>query len=94
MFTPAEERVLDQVRLGLRDTEIATRMGVSRETVKYHVGNLMSKTYSASRAELVAWRPNEEGVRPAARHGWLAGLLDPLAPHAGWLSLLYSWPRL
>lgn len=81
LLTPAEERVLEQVRLGLGDTEIANVLGVSRETVKYHVGNLFSKTYVSSRAELAAWRPEEEVTTVPARRGIFGWPVRVLSAH-------------
>ena len=40
--TPAEERVLELVREGLPNAEIAIRLGISINTVRYHVSNLLA----------------------------------------------------
>lgn len=55
--TPAEARVLDLVREGKNNAEIAVRLGVSVNTVRFHVSNLLSKAGVASRDELDKWRP-------------------------------------
>jgi len=49
---------------GLGNREIATALGISRHTVKFHVGQILEKTGSASRLE---------AVRQGLRHG-LVGL--------------------
>jgi DNA-binding CsgD family transcriptional regulator/catechol 2,3-dioxygenase-like lactoylglutathione lyase family enzyme len=55
-LTPAEWRVVDAVRHGLSNGEIARRRGTSRDAVKFHVGNAVRKLGLAGRAELRAWR--------------------------------------
>ena len=42
-LTPAEQRVLEEVRTGATNAEIAVRLGLSINTVKYHVANMLSK---------------------------------------------------
>lgn len=51
-FTPAEERVRQALRGGRSNAEIAASLGLSTETVKYHVANMLSKTGAADRIEL------------------------------------------
>src|SRR5688500_7049180 len=57
VLTPAEERVLDLVRSGLTNAEIAVRLGLSISTVRYHLTNLHSKANSESREALRSWQP-------------------------------------
>jgi DNA-binding CsgD family transcriptional regulator/catechol 2,3-dioxygenase-like lactoylglutathione lyase family enzyme len=59
LLTPGEWRVVDGVRHGLRNREIAARQGVSLDAVKYHVANALHKLGLAGRAELRHW----SGVR-------------------------------
>jgi DNA-binding CsgD family transcriptional regulator/catechol 2,3-dioxygenase-like lactoylglutathione lyase family enzyme len=59
VLTPAEWRVLEAVRHGLRNREIAAGQGVSLDAVKYHVANALQKLGLSSRAELRRWN----GVR-------------------------------
>ena len=61
LLTPAEERVLDHIRQGQTNAEIAVRLGVSVNTVRYHVSNLLSKTGVGERRELARWRPPSNG---------------------------------
>jgi len=56
VLTPAEWRVVDAVRHGLTNREIAARRGSSVDAVKFHVANSLMKLGLASRAELKAWR--------------------------------------
>ncbi len=59
VLTPAEWRVVEAVRHGLRNREIAAGQGVSLDAVKFHVANALLKLGMASRRELRRW----DGVR-------------------------------
>lgn len=58
-LTPAEWRVVEAVRHGLTNPDIAARLGVGIDAVKFHVGNALGKLGFDSRAELRQWN----GVR-------------------------------
>jgi len=62
-LTPAEWRVAEAVRHGLTNPEIAAKQGVSVDTVKFHVSNIIQKLGFNSRAELRMW----DGVRMDSR---------------------------
>ncbi len=53
-LSPRERDVLRLVVEGRRNAAIATELGISANTVKFHVSNLLHKVGAASRAELVA----------------------------------------
>ena len=55
ILTPGEWRVVEAVRHGLTNPEIAHRQGVSVDAVKYHVANILQKLGFSSRAELRQW---------------------------------------
>jgi DNA-binding CsgD family transcriptional regulator/predicted enzyme related to lactoylglutathione lyase len=55
ILTPAEWRVAQAVRHGRTNPEIARRLGVSVDAVKYHVANILQKLGFSSRAELRQW---------------------------------------
>lgn len=55
LLTPAEWRVVDGVRHGLSNPQIARRMQVSTDAVKYHVGNALQKLGLADRRALRRW---------------------------------------
>jgi len=59
VLTPAEWRVVEAVRHGMSNPEIARRQGVTLDAVKYHVANALSKLGFASRRELHQW----DGIR-------------------------------
>jgi len=51
VLTPREWEVLDLLRTGLSNPEIAERLGISRDGVKYHVSEILSKLGVSSREE-------------------------------------------
>ena len=55
VLTPAEWKVAEQVRHGMTNRQIAERMGVSLDAVKFHVGNALSKLGFLSREQLRLW---------------------------------------
>ena len=74
VLTPAEWRVLQALREGGTNAEIAARLGVSTNTVRYHVSNMLAKLELRDRRALAAWRP--EGERRGTP-GWLGLLVRP-----------------
>lgn len=66
VLTPAEWRVVESVRHGLSNPQIARRLGVGVDAVKYHVANALGKLGLADRRALRHWG----GVgRHSALHG-------------------------
>lgn len=69
LLTVREEEVLDLIKLGLPNREIANRLCVSTHTVKNHVHNVLNKLGVRSRAEAIALsrKPDRGGgfTRPA-----------------------------
>jgi DNA-binding CsgD family transcriptional regulator len=65
LLTPAEQRVLAELRSGRPNAEIAVRLGVSVNTVRYHVSNILAKLEAPNRAALRSW--NGE---PRRKWGW------------------------
>jgi len=55
LLTPAEWRVVEAVRHGLSNPEIATRRGISLDAVKFHVANVLQKLNLKNRGELRRW---------------------------------------
>jgi DNA-binding CsgD family transcriptional regulator/catechol 2,3-dioxygenase-like lactoylglutathione lyase family enzyme len=56
VLTPAEWAVVHAVRHGMSYGGIAARRGISRDAVKYHVRNALTKLGLRSRRELQRWR--------------------------------------
>jgi DNA-binding CsgD family transcriptional regulator/catechol 2,3-dioxygenase-like lactoylglutathione lyase family enzyme len=55
VLTPAEWRVVEAVRHGMSNPQIAQRQGVSVDAVKFHVANALLKLGLESRAQLRRW---------------------------------------
>lgn len=53
--TPQQQRVLEALREGQTSKEIGNLLGCSPRTVEAHIAQLMRKTSTRSRAQLVAW---------------------------------------
>jgi DNA-binding NarL/FixJ family response regulator len=53
-LTRRQRQVLDLVCQGLANRTIARTLGVSEKTVKFHVSNVLTKTDTRSRAQLIA----------------------------------------
>jgi DNA-binding CsgD family transcriptional regulator len=53
-LSPREREVLRLVASGARNRDIAKKLGISENTVKFHVSNLLRKAGALSRAELAA----------------------------------------
>jgi DNA-binding CsgD family transcriptional regulator/catechol 2,3-dioxygenase-like lactoylglutathione lyase family enzyme len=56
VLTPGEWRIVDWVRHGLSNGQIAKRRGISLDAVKYHVENAVAKLGLRDRGELKRWR--------------------------------------
>jgi DNA-binding NarL/FixJ family response regulator len=54
-LTPRETQVLRSLALGLSNREIAATFGISVETVKEHVQNLLRKTALGDRTQAAVW---------------------------------------
>lgn len=54
-LTPRARNVLDLIALGLPDNEIATRIGISQNTVRNHVSAIYRATGVRKRSALVVW---------------------------------------
>jgi DNA-binding NarL/FixJ family response regulator len=60
-LTDREVEVLQLVTAGLRNKEIAARLGITENTAKYHLRNILEKLHAESRTELAA-RAVREGL--------------------------------
>ena len=60
--------MLEELRRGGTNAEIAVRLGVSPDAVKYHVSNMLGKLGLDDRHQLASWRPDDHRPR---RFGFL-----------------------
>lgn len=82
ILTPREWEVLDLLRQGLTNEQIARRLEVSPATAKYHVSEILSKLGVASREEAAAWTAVERRPWWAAAAAPLTAALARLGPAA------------
>ena len=59
ILTPREWEVLELLRAGLTNEQIAERLGISYDGAKFHVSEIITKLGVRSRYEAAAWRPNQ-----------------------------------
>jgi DNA-binding CsgD family transcriptional regulator len=72
ILTPRQFEVLELLREGLSNPQIAQRLGISLDTVKDHVSEILGKLGMASREEAALWR--RETHRP-----WWTAAFAPMA---------------
>jgi DNA-binding CsgD family transcriptional regulator len=75
LLTPREHQVLDLIRQGLTNEQIAQRLGISFSGARYHVAEILSKLGVNSRQEAALWSPRPEptGARRFGVFGALVG---------------------
>jgi hypothetical protein len=67
--------VLEHVREGQTNAEIAVRLGISPDGVKFHVSNMLSKLELPDRQALAAWQPSRRPRFAPKMHLGLPGLV-------------------
>ena len=80
-LTAREREVLDLVRLGLTNEEVAGRLGITEAGAKYHVSQILSKLGVSTREEAA-------GVALGGRRRWWAVL--PLAAKAAGVAVMVT----
>jgi len=70
-LTERELEVLKLVTAGQRNREIAVELGISENTVKFHLKNIVEKLHAQNRAELAA-RAVREGLVPDPPRDWVS----------------------
>ena len=63
ILTPREWEVLDLLREGLTNEQIAARLGVTHDTAKFHVSEILSKLGVESRQEAARWAGRQRVLR-------------------------------
>ncbi|HEY7801645.1 MAG TPA: helix-turn-helix transcriptional regulator, partial [Dehalococcoidia bacterium] len=58
ILTPREWDVLALLREGCTNDEIASRLGISVSTARYHVSEILGKLAMTSREEAARWQPD------------------------------------
>ena len=74
ILTPREWQVLDLLREGLSNEQIAHRLDISFATANYHVAEIISKLGVDNREEAAAWQPEAGPI------GWWSPLIAWLRP--------------
>ena len=69
ILTPREWEVMEELRQGKSNPEIAQQLGISRAGAKYHVSEILGKLHLNSRLEAASWR------QPPRRAWWVVGIL-------------------
>lgn len=78
-LTPREQQVARLMAKGFTNPQIADELGITFNTAKWHVSQVIAKTGSSSREEAVhAWQ-SRNTVASRVRRGFGLGLLHPLA---------------
>ena len=54
-LSPREREVLDLVSRALTNKEVAEKLYVSENTVKYHMKNILDKLHLQNRSQVIAW---------------------------------------
>jgi DNA-binding CsgD family transcriptional regulator len=94
LLTPREQQVLDLIRQGLTNEQIAQRLGISFSGARYHAAEILSKLGVNSRQEAALWspRPLPTGARRFGVFGVLFGRIagSVLARAAGSLAIAAS----
>jgi DNA-binding CsgD family transcriptional regulator len=84
-LTQREREVLDLIRVGLTNEEIAERLGITLDGAKYHVSQILSKLGVATREEAAEARMPRARATGPRRRWWVA---LPLAAKAAGAALV------
>ncbi len=66
VLTPRQWQVLEHVREGMTNEQIARRLGISPDGAKFHVSEIITKLGVRSRREAATWRRDGAGAPSAA----------------------------
>jgi len=65
VLTPRQFEVLELLRRGYSNDEIAQRLGISRDGAKFHVSEILGKLAVSSRGEAARWAQQRDERRAA-----------------------------
>ena len=65
ILTPRQWEVLERVREGMTNEEIARRLGISRDGAKFHVSEIITRLGVRSRREAATWCGERDGAQAA-----------------------------
>jgi DNA-binding CsgD family transcriptional regulator len=68
-LSPRETQVLDMASLGMRNAEIAERLGLSVHAIKFHLAAVYRKLGVSNRTEAVVAYVRRNEARPSAAGG-------------------------
>lgn len=80
VLTPREWQVLDLLRDGLTNDQIAARLAISPDTAKFHVSEILTKLGVQTRQQAAAWTGRPRGAPIAGLPGAIARRLASLSP--------------
>jgi DNA-binding CsgD family transcriptional regulator len=82
VLTPRQWEVLALLREGLSKEQIALRLGISVDGVKFHVSEILSKLGVSSRNEAARWEGEQRQPAPSAclAGGWRGTRTSPPDP--------------
>jgi DNA-binding CsgD family transcriptional regulator len=66
ILTPRQWQVLELLREGLTNEQIAGRLGISADGAKFHVSEILGKLAVGSRDEAARWQREEQAAAPSA----------------------------
>lgn len=66
VLTPRQWEVLTLVREGLSNEQIAARLGISLDGVKFHISEILGKLAVSNRNEAARWHEERERAAPSA----------------------------
>ena len=69
-LTPRQQEVLELIRDGLTNRQIARQLGISFDAAKYHVSEIISRTGSTTRHEAARWREDQPERATASLGTW------------------------
>jgi DNA-binding CsgD family transcriptional regulator len=82
-LSPSEQMVIELVREGARDAEIAVRMSITIGDAKNRIAALVARLGLRERRDLVTWQPRPAAAGTGAAAAWPASAVGP-APRRRW----------